>query len=117
MDRVVIKDLRLECRVGVAEEERKRGQQLLVDVEIFRGLREAGREDNIGKTADYYNVSLLIEKALNGREFRLIEAVAETIAESVLQQFNAERVNVRVKKPAALKNAGYAAVEITRGRR
>jgi len=63
-----------------------------------RDLRAAGSTDDLGKTIDYYAVSQRILKLAEGREWKLIEALAEEIATIARQEFGAFNVSVEVKK-------------------
>ena len=98
MDLIRISDLEVFFRVGVPEEERAKPQRLLITIEMERDLRAAGSTDDLGKTIDYYAVSQRILKLGEGREWKLIEAVAEEIATIALKEFRALSVSVEVKK-------------------
>jgi dihydroneopterin aldolase len=79
--------------------------------------REAGRTDDYSRTINYAAVVDRIEDILS-KPFRLIEAVAETVADRILSEFTVSEVFVRVAKPGAFpqKRVDHAAVEITRTR-
>jgi dihydroneopterin aldolase len=81
-------------------------------------LRPAGRTDDLSVTVNYTAVCETFRAAVQRKPYALIEAIAETLAEEALRAFPAERVRIRVTKPAALRRFGtaLAAVEIERGR-
>ena len=85
---------------GVLEEEREKGQAFWYDIELEVG--EWGTNDRIEDAVDY---RLVVEavREVNGRRFELLEALASSIAETLIERFAVARVKVRVrKKPAGL---------------
>lgn len=111
-------ELPLRARVGVTEAERAALQTILVDVELVLDLAPAAREDDLARTVDYGAVCELLDDVARSRPFRLIESVAERMAEALLERFSVEGVRVRVAKPGALVEWGAprAAVEVRRRR-
>ncbi|MDA1315923.1 MAG: dihydroneopterin aldolase [Acidobacteria bacterium] len=117
MDQIVISGARLAAHIGVTDEERGGVQDLVFDIRMAFDTREAGRTDDFSRTVDYATVVERIEDILR-KPFRLIEAVAEEVAERVLSEFPVSEVFVRVAKPGAFpgRRVDHAAVEITRTR-
>jgi len=118
MDKIIIPDFRVSCRVGVPKEEREAEQELLLDIELQLDLSQAGRADDFTETVDYDAVCSLVETTVKLRSRKLIETVAEEVAKVLLANYPVQRVKVRVRKPSALKHRGvpYAAVEVDRQR-
>jgi dihydroneopterin aldolase len=98
MDRIFIEGLRLDCRIGVTDEERRLSQKVLVDVSLFLDLRRAAASGRIQDTADYSEAKRLFSQFVSEGEFRLLEILAEGIASIALERLGVERVAVRVRK-------------------
>jgi dihydroneopterin aldolase len=99
MDRIVLSGLEFHGFHGVFEEEAKFGARFIVDVELFVSLPS---EDNLTETVDYSQVYALIRHEVTERRYRLIEALANTIASRILAEFpKVDRVLARVHKPHA----------------
>jgi dihydroneopterin aldolase len=113
MDTIVIEDLEVRYRVGVPEAERAEPQRLCLRVEMETECRAAARSDDLADTIDYYAVTQHLLRWGEKRSWRLIETLAEDIAELVLRDYGARRVRVRVKK-FILPEARFVAVEIER---
>jgi dihydroneopterin aldolase len=113
MDKIVIKDLELDAYIGVTESERARAQRLLVTVELELDLRLAGRTDTATATTPYDVVADLIRQEVTKKPRKLIEAVADEIAEAILSRRLAMRVAVEVKKFSVVRTQ-WVAVQITR---
>ena len=116
MDKILIKDLRLRCIIGINEFERKEKQDVTINIVIWSNLAEAAKTDDIGKTVDYKEITKRIIKLVDGSEFRLVETLAEKIAESCLEHARVKKVRVTVEKPGALRFARSVGVSILRKR-
>ena len=103
--------------IGVPDEERAGLQDLIFDLRMAYDVGEAGRTDDFSKTLCYATVVERVESILS-EPFHIIEAVAETVAALILDEFPVGQVFVRVAKPGAFpdKSIDHAAVEITRAR-
>ena len=113
-DRILIDGLRVGCVIGVNERERRAKQEVVIDIALHTGLRAAGRSDDIADTVDYSALTKSVVEHVAGSRFRLVEALAESVADVCLADARVTRVDVRVRKPAALRLADSAGVEITR---
>ncbi len=113
-DRVFIRDLAIRCIVGVDEEERREKQEVLIQITLQTDLRRAGRTDALEDAVDYRALKKRIIRLVEESRFRLIEALAESIAAECLRDGRVERVKVAVEKPGALRFARTVGVEIVR---
>ena len=95
---IELRGLELHGHHGVDEEERRRGQRFLFDL-CLDVSGEAGRSDRIDDAVDYRDVVDLVRAISDGRQFRLLEALAAALAEAVADRWPVERVRVRVRKP------------------
>ena len=118
MDKIILKELAFNCRLGVSASERQDPQRILVDVELFADLSDAAARDDLAASVDYEQVYSEIQKIVIGREYKLVETVTEKISQCLLERFALEWVSVTVKKFAPLGPGGmkYAAVEIARSK-
>jgi dihydroneopterin aldolase len=116
MDRISLREVRLQVLLGVSDEERSRPQEVLLDLEMDFDTSRAGASDLLTDTVDYSAVHSAIAAVAASRPFHLIESLAESIAASVLREFRFPRVRLLLKKPGALRhrNVGAASVEIER---
>jgi len=99
-DRIVLKNIQVEGRHGVPDEERAVPQPFEVDVELGLDLAPAGATDDLARTIDYSAVDALVRGVVGTESFRLLETIAATIAERILAGFPVDDVVVRVRKPA-----------------
>ena len=116
-DRILLEGILCYGHHGVAPEEKKLGQRFVVDLEVERELRQAGRSDELADTVDYRIAHCIVREVLEGPSRNLLENLAETIASRILRELPAEAVRVRIKKPGVPIEGGnlaHAGVEIYR---
>lgn len=116
-DKIILTGIEAYGHHGCTEEERCAGSFLKADLEIFSDLSKAGKSDNLDDTIDYSKILFDVKKIIEGTPRRLIETVAEEIAEKILNDFDkVERVKVVLHKPNAPLPLKYAdaAVSIVR---
>jgi FolB domain-containing protein len=93
---VELAGLEIRGRHGVEGWERETEQPFLYDIELE--LPEPSSDD-VGHTADYREVVALVRRVSENGRFQLLETLAATVADALLERFAAERVRVRVRKP------------------
>lgn len=117
MDKIIIQGLKTKCIIGDYDWERKRPQKIILDLELETDLERVAKKDEL--TPDMLDYSRLAKEVLHLVEkssYRLIETLAEEIAKLCLKKFPIESVKITLAKPAAIKAAGAAIVEIYRSR-
>lgn len=116
MDQIVIKDLLARCILGITDEERREKQDVLITVALSLDLAPAGRSDRVEDGVNYRPIKKRILAVAESSQYHLVEALAERIAASCLEEPRIVEVAVTVEKPSALRFARSVAVEITRRR-
>ena len=103
---------------GALPEEQQRAQPLEVDLDVVADLAPAGRSDVLEDTIDYGALCDLVERLVATEACRLLEHLAERIAELVLADPRVESVTVAVRKlrPPVPQHLATSGVRITRGR-
>src|SRR2546421_12526651 len=93
-DTIHIEALELAAHVGVTEEERAAPQRLTVSITIWP-VADLGRtDDELAKTVNYATVCQRVRELIARDHHKLIESVAEMIAQHRLQDFPIERTVV-----------------------
>ncbi|HWC37876.1 MAG TPA: dihydroneopterin aldolase [Acidimicrobiales bacterium] len=117
-DRIEVRGLRVVGTHGLLPEEQSRAQPFEIDIDVDADLTVAGRTDAIEETVDYGEVVLRASSVVTGRSYRLLEALAEGIAEAVLADGRVTSVGVGVRKlrPPLAADVGSVGVRITRSR-
>jgi dihydroneopterin aldolase len=85
---------------GVGEDEQSLGGKFEVDIDLSCDLSAAADSDALRKTVDYEKVYAVVQQIILARKYRLLEALASTIAKGIIREFfNVERVVIRLRKP------------------
>ena len=116
MDVIFIRDIRLETLIGAYEFERRQPRTLQVDIEIGRASIRACKTDKLADTIDYSAVVDLVKATFASHTFHLLEPLAETIVELILEKFDAQWARIEVSKAGVVSNAGDVGVRIERTR-
>jgi dihydroneopterin aldolase len=118
-DRIARTGLRATAFHGVLEEERRAGQQFLIDVTVHLSLSEAASSDDLDDTVHYGVLAEKVVAAVESDPVDLIETVAERVAAVALSFSRVETVDVTVHKPAAPITVPFddVSVSISRSRR
>jgi dihydroneopterin aldolase len=115
MDIVFLRDLKIETIIGIFDWEREIKQTVTLDLEMAADVANAAKTDSIEDTLDYKAVAKRLIDFVGHSEYKLVETLAERVAEIVLNEFNVPWVQVRVNKPGAVRYAGDVGVIIERG--
>ena len=118
MDRIILRDIVCQAKVGVGEEERAYEQAILVEAELFLDLKPAGTTDDLALSVDYVAIQETVKQSAQGRSYQLLETLVEEAANSLFEAFPVSQVVVRARKRDLKGPAGplHATVEITRKR-
>jgi len=117
-DQIRIQNLEVYAHHGVFPEEAKLGQKFLVDAVLYADLRMAGSTDHISDSVDYGFVCHYITEFMKENTYKLLESVAEHLAEALLLELpKTDSVELEIKKPWApiALPLDTASVKIARG--
>lgn len=117
MDKVLIEGLRVNAVIGVFEWERQIEQPVLIDLVMSVDTRAAALSDDIQDAVNYALVAEQVAELTKSLKPQLLETLANKMAELILNNFSAvQTVQVKVKKPLAVKGAQAVGIEIIRER-
>ncbi len=116
MDKVIIEALRVDTIIGVHEWERSVRQSLVISIELGCDVRKAAANDQLVDTVDYAGIASRIIAFTAEHHFRLLETLAEQLAQLLLDEFPIQQVKLSVRKPAAIAQATAAGIQIERHR-
>lgn len=116
MDKIILKGIQFYGYHGVSDVEREVGQKYAVDIKIPYNLMPAGKSDNLTDTVNYAKIYKLVTEIGTTESFKLIETLAQKIADAILTSFSIKSVTVKVMKltPPIAGSLDYAGVKIRR---
>ena len=107
MDSLSLRNIRVNTRIGVPQEERKTLQEILVSIEFLHPIGAVATVDDPASGIDYAAAVRLIE-GIASTERKTIERFAEDVADTLLKQFKPDggvRVTVEKRPPLPLESA------------
>ena len=113
-DFIKIANLKVFAHHGVFPEETRDGQDFYVNAKLFLDCRKAGKTDNLSDSLNYGEVSHFITDFLQDHTYKLIESVAEQLAEAMLLSMPVLKgVEIELCKPHAPIGLPFENVSVT----
>lgn len=116
MDKILITNLHVKTLLGVYEKERRKPQEVLINISLCVDTREAGKKDDIRASVDYAELVDKVRSLVSKSARFTVEALAEDIAQTCLRYSKVTEAQVSVEKPGILKGVEKVGVEINRSR-
>ncbi len=114
MDRITIHELQCYGYHGVFPEENRLGQRFIVNLDIDIDLNQAGQSDDLHATINYAEIALSVKQLVETKSYQLIEALAEAIAQLLLDAFPLiKQIQVHVTKPNPPVALAFAGVTVS----
>ena len=88
MDKVFIKDLEVETVIGIYDWEREVRQLISISLVMDFDLTKAAKTDKIEDSLNYKKISKRVIKLAETLKSKLIENLAQKIADTILNEFN-----------------------------
>lgn len=114
--RIFVRGLKIDAEIGVYEHEIGRTQPLLVDidVEVIEPLDPGA--DRLEDVVCYHRLTEGVKAIVAAGHIKLVETLAEKIADLAMAHPMTLGVRVRIEKPLAIPEADAAGVEIVRSK-
>lgn len=111
---VFIRDLVLTCSIGVHRHEETSAQRIRLNLDL--AVQDEGRDlqDDLANVVCYEGIADRVRALLARGHIRLVETLAERVAELCLEDGRVRSVRVRVEKLDVLPDAASVGVEIER---
>ncbi|MDE2007995.1 MAG: dihydroneopterin aldolase, partial [Rhodospirillales bacterium] len=118
---VFVRDMVLDARIGVHPHERTATQKIRINLDLgveddgARGRsRAAVGPDRLSRVVDYEAIAERVRAIVGAGHVRLVETLAERIAETCLRDPRVLLARIRVEKLTVFADAASAGVEIER---
>ena len=117
MDRVFLRDLRVETIIGIFDWERETPQTVSIDLEMATDVARAAQSDDIADALDYKAIAKRLIAFVGASDFQLVETLAERCADILLNEFDIPWLRLTLNKRGAVSAARDVGVIIERGTR
>ena len=118
VDEITITGIRAFGHHGVYPDEKRDGQEFVVDATLYLSTARAAETDDVADTVHYGELAEAIATIVGGDPVDLIETLAHRIADVVLAHDLVQMTRITVHKPSAPIAVPFADVAVTvhRGR-
>jgi dihydroneopterin aldolase len=113
LDKIGVRDLVLDCQIGVFDDEKGRTQRVRFTVEVSVYPSPRSGSDDIDDAVSYDYIVQAIRKVTSEGHINLLETLAGRIADACLDDRRAAKVHILVEKLDRLEGASLS-VEIER---
>ena len=117
MDVVYIRELQVETIIGIYDWERNVKQVVSLDLEMATDIRKSATSDQIEDTLNYKAVAKRLINHIEHSNYQLVETLADSCAQIVLDEFEVPWLKLRLSKPGAIRGSKDVGVIIERGER
>jgi dihydroneopterin aldolase len=114
VDRLFIRELKVETIIGFLDWERRVKQNVSIDLELATDARRAAQTDAVRSALNYDDLARRLTDFVGQSQFHLVESLAEAVARIALQEFGAPWVKVTIAKPGAVDGARDVGIVIER---
>lgn len=114
-DAIRIEQLEVFAHIGVPDEERAASQRLVFNITFWPAHHGPELEDDMARTVNYAAVCAETKGFVEGRSDRLIETLADALANHLLGVFEIRRITIELRK-FILPDVEFVSVTVTRER-
>lgn len=112
-DEITLTGVRAFGYHGVYADEKRDGQEFVVDAALAISLRRAAETDDVADTVHYGELAERIVALVEGEPVDLLETLAQRIADDVLTDERVASVRITVHKPQAPIPVPFGDVAVT----
>ena len=114
-DAIHVEQLEMFAHIGVPDRERAKPQRITVTITAWPRTSLHGLGDDIGRTINYSAIARSVRDVVDERRDKLIETLAETIADRLLKDLPIRRLRIELRK-FVLPDAAFVSVTMARER-
>lgn len=111
-----IKGFHTKTILGVHDWEQQNPRPIIINLDLWIDSKKAAISDNINDTIDYAMLIEQLNKRAGSRSYKLIETLAEDLADFILDQFATNHIKLELIKPDVLENVDQISFCIERFR-
>jgi 2-amino-4-hydroxy-6-hydroxymethyldihydropteridine diphosphokinase len=115
-DYIILTGLKISCIIGIFNWEREQKQEIIIDLKFPCDIRKAAKRDNIVYTFDYKKIAKSTIAFVEKSKFQLVETLAESLAQFLIDNFHLPEVHLTVSKPGAIRGSQNVGIQIYRSK-
>ncbi len=119
MDKISVKGLEIYAYHGVFDEEKRKGQNFILDIDAFVDISKACESDDVNDTVSYAQIIEETVRVFTQSKYNLLERASQQVARALFDRFDKiKSLRILLMKPDAPIDADfeYTGIEIYRNR-
>ena len=113
MAKIQITDLLLRTIIGTHDWERKKKQDVVINVTLEYNCAKSRKSDSLDDAVDYRSLTKKITEQVESSQFFLLETLTDLVLKIVMEDKKIKYASVRIDKPHALRFARSVSVELS----
>lgn len=114
---ILVRDLTIDCIIGILPTERTTPQPLIVDVDLHVDFAASIASENVADTVNYAEVCMILEQLAVDGKYQLVETYAAHACSNLIDRYpEIQHIKITIKKPQAVANSRYVGVELEQSR-
>jgi 7,8-dihydroneopterin aldolase/epimerase/oxygenase len=113
-NRIFLHGISLKTKIGVTNEERSIEQTLRLDIDIELIKGSIFEKDDLSETIDYAEIENIIQAIGTHHRYKLLESLAEEIADEIKKKFNIKNITLKIAKPKIIESTDFVGVILER---
>lgn len=113
---ILINNLKIQCHIGVTDEERSRLQTIVINITVKLHETSLIVNDDIENTLSYSDMRKKIIAFVKSSEYKLLETLANELADICLREPLSEIAVIRIEKPHLYDDTESVGVEIEKSK-
>ena len=114
---IEIKEIAVDCVIGVSDAERAQKQTILITLELVIDAGKAVSSDAVMDTVDYKAVYTQVIDFVESSSFHLLETLTTQVLDMCMEDSRVQKARVTVEKPARLPKAKGVSVTMRKERK
>ena len=113
-NRIFLHGISIKTKIGVTNEERSIEQTLRLDIDIELIKGSIFEKDDLSETIDYAEIENIIQAIGTHNRYKLLESLAEEIADEIKKKFNIKNITLKIAKPKIIESTDFVGVILER---
>jgi len=108
-----IADLKIPAIIGTKPKERDNPQEIIISIWVRYNAEKAAKTDSLNTALDYQALRDKVFTLVKCSRFKLMEGLARSILQTILENPQVICASVRISKPKALRNTNAVSLELS----
>ena len=111
---VKIDKLKVNTKIGVSLQERKKKQLLLISLKFSYKIHNNINVDNINNLISYTDIIKYLKIFIESSRFKTLEKLISECSQKLRKRFKIQKVTIEIEKPEVAKKYGSQSISVSK---